>query len=108
MAEENYRPNGWLGIQLGKAVWVPCWNVDLADQSLPMFLQRAKTAASAAASSSTPLVVPPSSPPASGALSTGASSPSEVVALLKVMQAQLDTMQSQLARIEAKIAKMNG
>jgi len=45
MAEENYKPNGWLGIQLGKAIWIRAWSISVADASLPSLMERAKPGA---------------------------------------------------------------
>ena len=53
MAEEGYKPNGWLGLQLGKSLWIGCWQVEMVDRVLPSLLQRAKPISGGQGGSST-------------------------------------------------------
>ena len=44
MAQENYKPNGWLGIQLGKAIYIQGHSISTVERNLPGFIERVKTA----------------------------------------------------------------
>ena len=43
MAEENYKPNGWLGSQLGKAIWIPAWNEKVLEENFQQIIERGKS-----------------------------------------------------------------
>ena len=104
MAEESYKPNGWLGLQLGKSVWIGCWQAEMIDQNLPKMLQVAKPASgkvaaalphavkSVATQTSTPMVAKPA---------TGLGTTPDLLALLNGMKGQLDSMMSSLEQLKA-------
>lgn len=108
MAEENYKPNGWLGIQLAKAVWIPCWSVEKANESEALLVQRAKAhalGASSSTSSTTVLTQPSSTSSEVNANTSIVPATSDVMALLKQMQAQLGSLEERVNSLEQEIAK---
>jgi hypothetical protein len=92
MAEESYKPNGWLGLQLGKTVWIGCWTTELVDSNLTQLLQRAKPSG---ASALPPVKVPPST-----VASKPATSSPDVLGLLTAMKTQLDNMTASLEQLK--------
>jgi hypothetical protein len=94
MAEENYTPNGWLGLQLGKSIWIPCWNLLLAEQNLLQLLKSAKIEAAAK----------PVIPPIGGNGSVSAEGNASDSDAVKALQRELDVTRllfaSQLAAMK--------
>ena len=104
MAEENYKPNGWLGIQLGKQIWVACWSLDKVAESEPLIIQRAKshlasspsTAPAAATELSSGSSLPePAAPPAVPKASSSSAN-EEILSMLKQMQSDLHALEARM------------
>ena len=118
MAEEGYKPNGWLGLQLGKAVWIACWQMEMVDQNLPKLLQHAKSSSTINGKDATsinhadkpPVIVDntlSSNPPSSNAVSSNIGAvPPEFVSMLTSMKAQLDSVAIELEQLRAEQAEL--
>jgi len=101
MAQENYKPNGWLGIQLGKAIWVPCWSPELIEASLPQLLDRAKPGAGAMIKTMPSAPEPPKSTSATTAGS--GSNGGEILEVLKAMQKQISELSSTVEELKKDV-----
>ena len=115
MAEEGYKPNGWLGLQLGKAVWIACWQMEMVDQNLPKLLQHAKPSSTntkngkqtAGSNHKSVANTLSSNPPSSNAVSSMTSSfPQEFVSMLTSMKAQLDSVTIEFEQLRAEQAEL--
>lgn len=103
MAQDGYKPNGWLGLQLGKAVWVPCWSVELAQSSLPTMLDRTKPGLGAKMK---PVTASSSSAATTGTSSSSSVTNAEVLELLKVMQQQMATLTLAVEEMKSDVKKV--
>jgi len=109
MAEESYKPNGWLGLQLGKRIWIAGWSVNLAEQNFAQMLEKAK----ASGTSSTAGGAPSKSPTAAGIQepSSSSSSSSSSVAVgnehhvnkVEQLQKQIEAMQTMMAKMQQQM-----
>ena len=115
MVEENYKPNGWLGIQLGKTVYVYIPTEQRATEQIDVLCDKIRPHMSP---STTPSInsnqgrVPaPSSSPASA--STKASSASsntgnsnaDILKMLTEMNQKIEDLTERLAKVEGKLSE---
>ena len=104
-------PNGWLGLQLGKAIYIHCFHVEMADSNLPQMLQRVKAQGAS-------MTTPQKPVPASTAVPTSSSSNGANAEILdylkKIMQQgeatskQLDKLQTQHFELSVQVKKIQG
>ena len=105
MAEESYKPNGWLGLQLGKRIWIAGWSVNLAEQNFAQMLEKAK----ASGTSSTAGGAPSKSPTAAGIQEPSSSSSSVAVGnehhvnKVEQLQKQIEAMQTMMAKMQQQM-----
>jgi len=101
LADENYKANGWLGLIVGKSVYLQCYAVQMVDGVLPLFLQRLKpTSPLKALKPVVPLATP------STATSSSAKQSPELMDMLKSMQAQLTALTVSVAEIKSDVKKL--
>jgi len=103
MGEENYKPNGWLGILVGKALWVRGWSIPVAEESLPTMMERAKPGSPIRA------LPPPASKPAASTESKGADSGGsnkEVLELLKSLNSKFQDLTTKVDGLVKDVAEL--
>ena len=111
MAEEGYKPHGWLGLQLGKAIWIGCWDLEMADSNFPQVAKRVEAAKSATGSNDGSAAKPPLAAASSNptpsvktvATAINSASGDKVMEMLKSMQAQLTKLTEMQASLAASV-----
>ena len=43
LIQENYKPNGWLDLQLGSSAGIPAWNLQVLEENFRLLLDKTKT-----------------------------------------------------------------
>ena len=98
-------PNGWLGLQLGKAIYIQCFNVEMADSNLPQMLQRVKAQGASVTTPQKPVPAPTAVPTSSS--SNGANN-GEIMDYLKKIMQEVQKLQTQHVELSAQVKKMQG
>ena len=98
MAQENYKPNGWLGIQLGKAIYIQGHSISTVERNLPVFIERVKIATG-------PVTLPPidSSPLTSSSFEAPSVSNEDIMDFLKMLKKDIDSMQNDIKKIQEDV-----
>ena len=110
MTEEGYKPNGWLGIQLGTAIWIPCWSIPVVESNVSTLLERAKvreTIPKTVASNSASKAVTARQTTSPVSRREDTKEDMRVTQLLNTMQSQLSEMQHQLTQMQEQMRLLN-
>lgn len=99
MAQENYKPNGWLGIQLGKAIYIQGHSISTVERNLPVFIERVKTAMGPV--TSTPIGSPLST--SSSVVQASSVSNEDIMDFLKMLKKDIDSMQNDIKKIQEDV-----
>jgi len=107
MGEECYKPNGWLGIQMGKAIYLNATSLDAVNSNINSYMERIRfhqSAAGIAPAASVAVVTAPAPSPKAGASTPSMSA--ELMELFQNLTAKLDQLTAKLDTLHAKVDKL--